>query len=71
LIALIINAHSPRQVTVQTPQRWRRPSCDGRSLTKGSLAVWALTERPACFEIAPRDVRSSASKIWVSDSAHH
>ncbi len=62
LITLIINAHSPRQVTVQTPSRsLRRPSRDGRrSLRKEAQAVWALTERPACFEIAPRGVRSSA-----------
>jgi hypothetical protein len=62
LIALIINAHSPRQVTVQTPSRLRRrPSRDGRPrLRKEAQAVWAMTERPACFEIAPRGVRSSA-----------
>ena len=53
LIALIINAHSPRQVTARTPQRprnvLRRSVCNQEART-----VWALTERPACFEIDPQ-----------------
>jgi hypothetical protein len=39
---------------------------------KEARSAWALTERPACFEIEPRGVRSSAPiRIWVSDAAHH
>ena len=33
---------------------------------------WALTERPACFEIDPRRrAVKRAYRIWVSDAAHH
>jgi hypothetical protein len=53
LIALIINAHSPRQVTARTPRRLRERLATIR-LRKEARPVWALTERPACFEIDPR-----------------
>lgn len=62
LIALIINAHSPRQVTVQTPSHLheRKPLGLGTD-RKTSL----LRDRPAktCGQARP--------KIWVSDAAHH
>lgn len=42
------------------------------SLARGSSAGRALTERPACFEIEPRGVRSSAPfRMWCRPAAHH
>jgi hypothetical protein len=71
LIALIINAHSPRQVTARTPQRLQRRLATTRS-RKEARPVWALTERPACFEIDPRRrAVKRAYRIWVSAAAHH
>src|SRR5215475_14502337 len=61
LIALIINAHSPRQVTLQTPFLSKGSSQGLGTDRKTSL----LRDRPAktCGQARP--------KIWVSDAAHH
>ena len=61
LIALIINAHSPRQVTLQTPSLARGSSYGLGTDRKTSL----LRDRPA------RTCGQARPKIWVSDAAHH
>src|SRR5438270_7235488 len=54
LIALIINAHSPRQVTLQTPPLSKVTCFQSYLARREARKAWALTERPACFEIAPQ-----------------
>jgi hypothetical protein len=74
LITLIINAHSPRQVTVQTPCHLRRrPSRDGRrKLAKGSSSGLGTDRKTSLLRDRPaRRAVKRAYRIWVSDAAHH